>query len=169
VLARDTRSYWANPIDSSAVTPPDCSSRDGVHGIGSPGGECASCPLNQFGSDGRGKSCGEYKQLFMLRGTNLLPEVVAIPPTSLGAAKKYLVQLLAQGLPYVRVISSLTLNPVKNSAGKPYSEVRFEMVAPLAGPDAEAALQFHRFTKELAGARPQSQLPPAPKPQGNVQ
>ena len=30
--------------------PPDCGSFDGVTGIGNPGGNCADCPYNKFGS-----------------------------------------------------------------------------------------------------------------------
>ena len=32
---------------------PDCGSYDGMTGVGNPGGDCASCPLNQFGSGGK--------------------------------------------------------------------------------------------------------------------
>ena len=35
--------------------PPDCGSFDGVTGIGTPGGVCAKCPYNRFGS-GEGQS-----------------------------------------------------------------------------------------------------------------
>ena len=38
--------------------PPDCSSFDGVNGIGNPGGNCQNCPYNKFGSgDGQSKLC----------------------------------------------------------------------------------------------------------------
>jgi len=38
--------------------PPDCGSFDGVTGIGTPGGDCATCPYNRFGSgDGQSKLC----------------------------------------------------------------------------------------------------------------
>ena len=30
--------------------PPDCGSFDGHHGEGTPGGDCGTCPLNQYGS-----------------------------------------------------------------------------------------------------------------------
>ncbi len=33
--------------------PPDCGSFDGVTGEGDPGGSCAKCPYNQFGSGGK--------------------------------------------------------------------------------------------------------------------
>jgi hypothetical protein len=41
-----------------------CRSEDMVNGIGEPGGKCATCPLNQFGSakngEGKGKACTEF-------------------------------------------------------------------------------------------------------------
>jgi hypothetical protein len=33
--------------------PPDCGSFDGITGEGDPGGSCAKCPYNQFGSGGK--------------------------------------------------------------------------------------------------------------------
>ena len=40
--------------------PPDCGSFDGVTGIGNPGGNCADCPYNKFGS-GDGQSNNSRK------------------------------------------------------------------------------------------------------------
>ena len=38
--------------------PPDCGSFDGHHGEGTPGGDCGTCPLNQYGSGKNGaKAC----------------------------------------------------------------------------------------------------------------
>ncbi len=38
--------------------PPDCGSFDGKLGVGNPGGSCATCPYNQFGSgEGKSKAC----------------------------------------------------------------------------------------------------------------
>ena len=34
--------------------PPDCGSFDGHHGEGTPGGDCGTCPLNQYGSGKNG-------------------------------------------------------------------------------------------------------------------
>ena len=40
---------------------PDCGSYDGVTGVGNPGGVCAQCPLNQFGS---GENGGKPQRLY---------------------------------------------------------------------------------------------------------
>ncbi len=58
-------------------------------------------------SGGRGQACKQIKQLFLLRGSLLLPEVVTLPPTSLKAAKQYLLKLTSQGVPYYAVVTRI--------------------------------------------------------------
>ena len=103
---------------------PECVSEDGVKGIGDPGGECASCPYNQFGSDlkgGKGKACREVKALFMLLKDNILPVVVVLSPTSLPAAKAYLLRLTSKLIPYYAVTTKLTLEKTTNNNRIAYS------------------------------------------------
>ena len=54
---------------SGGNNPPDCSSIDGRTGHGDPGGECSSCPLNQFetAEEGKGKACKNRRLLYVLR------------------------------------------------------------------------------------------------------
>lgn len=61
-----------------------------VYGIpdfdyGEPGGTCADCVLNQFGSDGnnKGKACKNMRMLYLLRSGEYMPIQIALPPTSL--------------------------------------------------------------------------------------
>ena len=77
-------SYWAGGPDDEDKTPL-CSSVDGKLGIGDPGGLCASCSLNQFGSgkDGKGKGCKNMRDLYILQSGQLLPLVLSLSPTSL--------------------------------------------------------------------------------------
>lgn len=42
--------YWPDDDESDDNTAPFCSSADGKQGIGDPGGTCATCALNRFGS-----------------------------------------------------------------------------------------------------------------------
>jgi hypothetical protein len=161
VLIRDERKYWSTRLEGDNTrTPPDCASLDGIYGIGTPGGECASCPLNQFGSDGTGKACGEYRSLFLLRGTNKLPDLVAIPPTSLGNCRKYITRLITSGIMYSKCITTLSLDPQKNAAGKPYSQVRFALEGLLSPEDGDRAMQFNTFVRKLTQSRRQPQLAP---------
>ena len=52
---------------------------------GEPGGTCADCVLNQFGSDGnnKGKACKNMRMLYLLRSGEYMPIQIALPPTSL--------------------------------------------------------------------------------------
>lgn len=58
---------------------------DEVGAYGEPGGTCADCVLNQFGSDGnnKGKACKNMRMLYLLRSGEYMPIQIALPPTSL--------------------------------------------------------------------------------------
>ena len=89
----DTRLYWSKGIeDTGGETPPDCASADGIVGIGDPGGECESCPLNEWGSGkaGRGKACNERRQLAILRPGELLPTMLSLPSASPFSSERYM-------------------------------------------------------------------------------
>ena len=137
--------YWATGIDAGGGnTPPDCVARDGKFGEGTPGGLCASCPFNKFGSDGgNGKACKNIEVLFILRPNNILPLALFVPPTSLGAVKKYMLQLTSAGIPFYGVQTKLTLEKATNAAGIGYSKL---VLAPVAfnasAPDARERLML---------------------------
>ena len=89
------RAYWDKPMEPGSVTPPVCSSPDGIHGTrtdgkpgapGEMGGPCHLCPFSKFGSDPReesnGQACKEKRMLFLLRPESLLPLVVQARPAS---------------------------------------------------------------------------------------
>lgn len=120
------RAYWAQGLEESGGgSPPDCRSDDGITGEGTPGGDCATCPLNQFGSDKdeRGKACKEVKVLFLLREGELLPTMVRIPPSSLKAWKNYMLGLANQRQRYHTVETTLTLEKVQNQGNITYAQV----------------------------------------------
>lgn len=94
--------------------PPDCCSFDGVSGTGDPGGNCAVCAFNQYGSatEGDGKACKNRRWLYLLRENELLPIMVSVPTASLQAFTQYMKHLLCKG-------------------GITYSQVVFKQVRPL--------------------------------------
>ena len=56
---------------------PDCSSIDGLNGVGTPGGDCRTCPFNKFGSgDGQSKLCKNKRMLYILREGENIPALV---------------------------------------------------------------------------------------------
>lgn len=137
------RGYWSHAF--SGDTPPDCSSVDGRTGttnpsltpdvlasIGNPGGLCATCPLNQWGSkrgpDGKptnGKACKEMRRLWVLRKGDVLPIVVTMPPTSLGAFLDYAGKLSQRGIGMRSVLTRIGLVEAKNRGGIKYAQATF--------------------------------------------
>lgn len=127
----DPRAYWRSSLeDSGGGSPPDCSSDNSNTGFGKRNDEeeegshdCGTCSLSKFGSDGkRGQACKQMKNIFMLRKDTILPIVLQLPPTSLGAAKKYLIRLCAYSIPAEGVITSWKLEKAQNQDGIGYSK-----------------------------------------------
>ena len=98
VLQQTANAYWQDSDTTGA--PPDCSSDDGVTGYGTPGGLCAACPLNTFGSGegGKGKACKNMKNLYILQDGSPMPLLLPLPPTSLKAFRQYANNLRFAGL-----------------------------------------------------------------------
>lgn len=77
--------YWAEGNEYDDNSTPLCTSVDGITGIGDPGGLCASCVMNEFGTaaEGRGKACKNMRMIYLLRSGEYVPMQIALPPTSL--------------------------------------------------------------------------------------
>lgn len=140
------RVYWQQSFEETGGgTPPDCMSFDAVTGNGTPGGLCGLCPLAQFGSDGRAQACQMRHLIFLVRpGKSLLPIVINVPPSSLKAARQYLLGLSGEGQIYTAVETSLTLEKTKNRDGIAYAEIKFRRVGPVE--DSEA---IERYARDL--------------------
>src|SRR5690606_3431853 len=124
------RAYWKTPFDESGGgTPPDCSSEDGIVGVGNPGGDCSTCPLSKFGTakNRRGQACKQMRLLFMLREDSLLPIVVVLPPMSLRPARQYFLRLASQRQAFYSVITRIELERDRNQDGIPYSRAKFSV------------------------------------------
>jgi hypothetical protein len=145
VYHRQTRSFWRD--DDSTGTPPDCSSRDGVVGVGDPGGECRTCPLSQFGSDGgRGQACKQQAMWFLLREDSFLPVVLSLPPTSLKAAKQYMLALAGAGIRAAEVVTKITLEKQRNPDGQDYSRAVLSVGGKL---DEAATARARAYAEQL--------------------
>lgn len=129
-----SRVYWKSGLEEgNGNTPPDCNSRDGVTGVGAPGGLCAACPLNQFdtGKNGKGKACKEQKPLFIFRPTDAIPLVIPIPPSSLKEVKKYMIKLAAQQKGYWQVVTRFELVAASNAQGIKYAQAKLTFAGDL--------------------------------------
>lgn len=152
----DARAYWTQSFEESGGgTPPDCASKDGVFGTGEPGGECATCPLAQFGSadgDSDAQACKQMKVLYIMRPDSILPMAVALPPTSLKAARKYLLRLASRGIRPHQVLTKISLEKDKSASGISYSKASFEMAGMIEKDDAEKMGAYAATLKPVLGA-----------------
>lgn len=85
--SHNANAYWIAGKGEDDSTSPDCQSTDGKVGYGCPGGLCADCPKNRYGSDtkgtGRGKACKNQRIIYLLRSGEVMPIQVSLPPTSI--------------------------------------------------------------------------------------
>jgi hypothetical protein len=148
VFQHSARSFWEKSFDESGGgSPPDCSSPDGVTGYGNPGGKCAECAMNQFGSGRNGsKACKEFAMLYQLRKDEFLPVVVVAPPSSLGSIRKYRGALTTKGISLQHVVSRVGLEPAQNKQGIKYSRVKF---GPIEKVSAEEKALANAYRKEI--------------------
>jgi hypothetical protein len=155
VFSRDARVYYASK--EAGNVPPDCSSVDGITGVARPGinagGACAQCPLAKWESaqEGVGQACKQVKQLFFLRGDSMFPEVVSLPPTSVKAARQFLVKLTTQGIPYYGALVAIELEKAQNAAGKPYGRAIMKFLRRLTPDEQQRAVEFHQMCGQFAG------------------
>lgn len=135
-----TRAYW--PDSDTVGQPPACSSHDAIVGVGEPGGECRTCPHAQFGSDGRrGQACKMSEVWFLFVEGALLPFVLALPPSSLRAAKSYRVgELAAFGKRPSDVLTAVALEKKQTPEGQAYSVAK-PRIAELLDPQVAAGVR----------------------------
>ena len=126
---------------SGGSNPPDCGSFDGVNGIGDPGGKCANCPLNRYGSgDGQGKACKNRRMIYILMEGELFPMVLSLPTGSLREFTNYIKRQLSKGKKLNRIVTRITLKKASNSSGITFSQAVFAPVRVLTD-EENAALE----------------------------
>jgi hypothetical protein len=97
------------------------------NGVGDPGGPCAECKFNKWGSEpkaGRGKACKELKVLYVLpKGRSFLPYLFILPPTSLKPMQNYLLGLASEAIIADTVTTRLKLVKATNKGGTDYAQI----------------------------------------------
>ena len=138
---------------SGGSAPPDCYSDDGKTGHGlfaeACGGECAKCPMHEWGSSPKGgnaKGCKEVRQVFILQQDSLLPILLNLPPSSIKPFRKYLRQLLQRGKSYTSVVSRFTVEKDTNAGCIVYSRVKATALVELP---AEAKAKIKAFAESI--------------------
>lgn len=145
------RAFWRDPTPSGK--PPECYSTDGLHGIGDPGGECGSCPFNQFGSavradggQGRGKRCREMRMMLLIRPEDRLPIVVIAPPASIKGMKQWLLRLPVF---MFQAVVRLELESDKNGDGIKYSKIVPHYVGRISLDQARSLQKYAETLKQV--------------------
>jgi hypothetical protein len=127
----DVRTLW--PPFEEGATKPLCQSDNLVTGIGSPGGECQSCPLSQWGSSdkGEGTACKEVSLLFVILEGHYMPITVGVTVGSAKSFKEYLREITMQGKSYRKVVTGFSLEQDKNANGIKFSKLKLSKVRDL--------------------------------------
>jgi len=112
---------------TGGANPPDCGSFDGKTGIGDPGGDCKSCPLNQYetAEEGKGKACKNRRRIYVLREGEVFPLLLSLPAGSLKEFTNYLKRLLSKGKKSNNVVTRFSLQKATSSGGVIYSQAQF--------------------------------------------
>ena len=167
------RAYWDKPMDPNTLTPPNCSSPDGINGIrgdglpgkpGEPGGPCYLCPFSKYGSDPRedsnGQACKEKRMLFLLRPDSLLPLVVQAPSTSIRNVFDYTMGLAnEEEVLFHNVYTMLTLEKVNAGGGIDFGKVVLKNVGRVPE-EYHSALEIYRNKlSNIIGAQEMEILP----------
>lgn len=153
--------------DEVTGNPPDCSSRDDVHGFGlygvgsdnNPSGLCDSCPMSQWQRTPEGEKdvpppCKPMVNMLLLTEAESLPWLVRVPRTSMKAFEKYRKGLIRYGTGLARSTVKISLKKAANEGGTEYGEFVFALGEKL--PDgknvAAAALAFGAEMKKVIEA-----------------
>ena len=143
------RNFWTRPYNGED-TLPDCSSVDGITGVGDPGGECHFCPLNAWGSHPSGtsaKACKETRTLYLLRPGELLPITLSVPPSSLGAFAHFVQRLSRAALRYSVVRTRFALERTKSGGGIEYARLSLSLAEVLEEREALWMLEYGEVLK----------------------
>ena len=131
--------------------PPDCSSIDGMIGVGIPGGNCESCPYNQYGSgEGKSKACKNKRYLYVIREGEIFPIILSLPASSLANFIKYTKQQLSKRRRLNQVVTKVTLKRATSSTGMQYSQAVFTFVRVLEQNERQAIAEMTDNVKEYA-------------------
>lgn len=145
---------------SASSTPPICSSADGIIGMAEDGTRrnCADCPYNTFGSNGKGKACKNMHRLYILVEGVPVPMVLTLPPTSLETWRNYaIMDVAAAGLNIDEVLTEFTLANAEANGNK-YSIVNFK----IAGKVENNVTEFCRTLSASLTSPEQPELEDAP-------
>ena len=141
--------YWPEGAEFDDEVAPLCSSVDGKVGIGTPGGACAICPMNQYGTatdkngkPAKGKACKNMRHLYILRDGEYMPILLSLPPTSLSPFSEFMnVAFVSRRRPTWSSVVQIGLKRVENGANT-YSVATFKKLYDFEGEQLQQVKQY---------------------------
>ena len=141
--------------------PPDCGSFDGVKGNGTPGGTCATCPYNKYGSgEGQGKACKNRRMIYILMEGEFFPMVLSLPTGSLKEFQKYVKRQLSKARKLCQIVTKISLRKATNSSGIVFSQAVFSFERELTTAEKTAVWQMADQARTYAANLSMSALAP---------
>ena len=152
VFHKLSRARWAGQYDGGSEAPV-CSSRDGITGVGLPGGACRECPYAKFTEKEDGTSekpeCRLVKQVFIRRPGKLLPMILNVSAVNRDQINSYMFNLLSEGLSYNQVVTKVFLTPDKAKSGFDYAKVNFAATSILSPEQAKESEEYTNLIKPM--------------------
>ncbi len=152
VFHHPVNAFWDEAF-TGGNEPPDCYSMDGKVGIGAPGGNCKTCPMNEWGSgrEGTGKACQNRRRIYILRQGEQFPLLLSLPPTSLGNFSNFISRsILQKSIRSYAVVAKAKLSKVKSSGGIEYSQVSWSLSGRVDEKIIPEIIQYSQAMKALA-------------------
>lgn len=150
--------WWEVPYEESGGGDiPDCFSHNGIDptkGCGNKQSDsCLTCPLNEFGSKGRGKACKNMKRVHVIIPGQSFPHRLTLPPTNLEAIDEYIRDLTSAGKPYQLVFTKFGLKEKSNKDGVQFSYLVLETVGYVEKTKIADEIQarYHKFKSFMRG------------------
>ena len=142
--------YWPDGMEYDDNVSPLCTSIDGKIGCGTPGGACAVCQFNKYGTatdakgnPTKGKACKNMRNLYILRNGESMPIVLSLPPTSLRPYEEFFNGSFAmKRRPSYTAVVQIGLKRVDGV--NPYSVATFKKVHDFSG---EELMQVTTYAK----------------------
>lgn len=150
ILHHHAMSFYFTEAYNGQKNLPACKTYDGVTGVGTPGGACKTCPLNQFGSGANnGKACRNKRRVYVLREGEMLPVLVSIPTGSLRPFCDYVKRLVSKGIKPSTVLTKFSIE--KAQAGGPaFAQLKFSVDRRLTAEEQQAVASMAQQVKEYA-------------------
>lgn len=117
---------------------------------------CASCPMNQWGSEyqkkgrgGRGRACKEMRRLMLFIDGWALPAIFALPPTSIRTWDAYCSAARAKRSAYFGVRTKFELDTAKAASGEAYNVVKVSIAGELTEGEMQTVVSLRKQYMEL--------------------